>query len=77
MDIQALIEAGLEQEGKEVWDEYRKYEPASLQAIVQYTRGFLNDLYRQGNPDEQNLRVLLIRMYVALSHLRLRIINLQ
>lgn len=76
-NLQELINQGLEEEGEEVWDEYRKYDPASLQAIVQYSRQFVLDVRRRGDPDQADLRVLLTRMYVALTHLRLRVIHLQ
>jgi len=77
MDTEKLIQEGLAEEGEEVWDEYRQYDPSSLHVIVEYTRDFISDLQAQGSPQRDNLRVLLTRMYVALSQLRLRIINLQ
>jgi len=78
MKFQGLIKEGLKEEGVQIWDSYREYEPASLQAIIDWITPRTVALMRQEpeGGDRKSLRILLARLYVAESHLHHRVVQL-
>lgn len=77
MDLSELLEEAREEQGAEVWNTYRQYDPASLQTIMQYTQRILDALLEQGGtPDRDDLKRLLLRQDTAFRQLHLRVFQL-